>query len=634
MKESKLRSFLFSAAGVVLVLIAVVALNFLLGRARIRVDLTEDGLHTLSAGTREILGRIAQGDTDVTVNYYVSQKGNRLPPLEEAFSRQVDDLLSEFRASSGGRLKIKRLDPQPDSEVEDAAKLDGVEPQMNQQTGEPYYLGLSIILDPQKVAIPALSMQRDKLMEYDLARAISQVIQTNKPVVGIMTPLPAFGQPSNPMMMRMGQQGSEPWVLISELKRDFDVQTVPMETEEIDPKVKVLVLIHPKDISEKAQYAIDQFVLRGGKLVALLDSMCLADNRQPNQMGFNMGGGSSLPRLLKTWGIEFTTNQVVADPEFSREIDFGRGPQAQPAFLFLNKDAVSQGDALFAQTDNLLMPFGGSFKGTPAAGLKQEVLLSSSKNAQLVDPITAQLNGRKILDDLAPAGVQYALAIRLTGKFKTAFPEGKPAAEAKPDDEKKDEAKPAAAAGLKEGATENAVYLFGDADFLYDPYCVRIDRMFRVAVPFNGNLALAQNLVEQVSGDSSLIGARSRASVRRPFTVVQKKEAEASRRFQVEIARFQKDAEEAQNKIAEIQSKKEGNQKFILSPEAKAAYDNLLKKQTEANKNLRRVRKELRQEVESLQNGVKWGNIITMPVLVTLTGIGLAVARHKRTAAK
>jgi len=159
------------------------------------------------------------------------------------------------------------------------------------------------------------------------------------------------------MMARMGQQGSEPWIILSELKRDFDVQQVPMEAEEIDPKVQVLLLIHPKDISEKAQFAVDQFVLRGGRLVALLDPLCLADNRQPNQMGFNMGGGSSLPRLLKAWGVEFTTNQVVADPSFSREIDFGRGAQPAPAFLFLNKDAVSQNDALFcADRQTCLLP--------------------------------------------------------------------------------------------------------------------------------------------------------------------------------------------------------------------------------------------------------------------------------------
>jgi ABC-type uncharacterized transport system involved in gliding motility auxiliary subunit len=632
MKQSKFQALMFSAIGVVVAFVVVVLFNFVIGRAPIRLDLTENKLHSLSDGTREILSRVAKSDTPVVVNFYASQKGNRLPPMEEVYARQVEDLLGEFAGASKGMLRVKKFDPQPDSEEEDAAKLDGVEPQANPQTGEPYYLGLSITLDPQKVAVPALSVQRDRLLEYDLARAVSQVLQTTKPVVGVMTPLPVFGTPSNPMMMRMGQQGSDPWVFVNELKRDFDVQQVAMDVDAIDPKINVLILLHPKDISDKAQFALDQFVLRGGRLVAMLDALCLADNRNPNPMGFNMGGGSTLPKLLKSWGLEFDTAKVVADAQFSRELATapGRPPQPAPAFLFLTKDAVAEGDAVFGQSDNILLPFSGAFTGKPADGLKQEVLLHSSKDAQLVDGVTAQLNGRKVMDDFSATGVEYALAVRLSGKFKTAFPDGKPGDAAKEGDPK-DAAK---ADFLKESKADGIVYLFGDSDFVYDSFCVQIDRMFRVATPFNGNLALGQNLVEQIAGDSSLIGARSRASVRRPFTVVQQKQAEASKRYQKEIAQFQKEVDEASAKISEIQSKKEGNQKFILSPEAKIEYDNLKKKQTEANRHLRKVRKDLRQDVESLEFKSKVLNIVGMPAIVACTGIGLALARRRRTAAR
>ncbi len=633
MKQSKTQALLFSTLGVAIAFAVVVLLNFVFSRANVRVDLTEDGLHSLSPGTRQILARVGQGDTPVTVNFYASMKGNRLPPMEEAYARQVEDLLVQFASEASGRLVVKKFDPQPDSEEEEAAKIDGVEPQMNQQNGEPYYLGLSVNLDPQKAALPSLTVQRDRLLEYDLARAISQVLQTNKPVIGVMTPLPAFGAPMNPMMMRMGQQGSEPWVFIGELKRDFDVRQVAMDVESIDPAIKVLLVIHPKDISEKAQYALDQFVLRGGRLVAMLDSLCLADNRNPNPMGFNMGGGSSLPKLLKAWGVEFDTAKVAADARFSREIDFGRGAQPAPSFLFLNKDAVSQSDVVFGQTDNILFPFAGVFTGKASDGLKQEVLLHTSKDSQLVDGITSQMNGRKVLDDFSPSGVEYALAVRLSGKFKTAFPDGKPA-DSKPDakaDDKKDEPK---ADALKESKEDGIVYLIGDADFLYDPYCVRVDRMFRVAVPFNGNLSLGQNLVEQVAGDSSLIGARSRATVRRPFTVIQEKQADAAKKFQAEIARFQKEVDEAGQKISQIQSRKEGNQKLILSPEAKVEYENLVRKQADANRQLRKVRKDLRQEVEALEFRTKLLNIAGMALVVTGVGIGLAVVRIRKTAAR
>jgi len=366
--------------------------------------------------------------------------------------------------------------------------------------------------------------------------------------------------------------------------------------------------------------ALDQFILRGGKLIAFLDGLCLVDNRNPNPMGFQMGGGSSMPKLLKAWGFEFDTGKVVADAIFGNRQLSGPGgrPQVVPSFLFVTPEGINREDALTSQTDDVWLPFSGAFSGSPVAGLKQEVLIKSTTKAQLVDGMSAQFNGEKNLNELKPAGVNYTLAMRLTGTFKTAFPDGKPGDAAKPD-EKKDEKK---ADALKEGKKETVVYLFGDADMLADQFSVQIDRFFRIARPQNGNLALLQNLAEQASGDASLVGARSRASIRRPFTVVQKMEAEARERFQSEIQRLEKEQQDAQTKLSEIQIKKEGNTaKVILTPEQKQAIENLRKQQVQANKQLRTTQKNLRQGVESLQNKLKWVNIALMPLLVTATGM-------------
>jgi ABC-type uncharacterized transport system involved in gliding motility auxiliary subunit len=402
-----------------------------------------------------------------------------------------------------------------------------------------------------------------------------------------------------------------------------------MDLEVIDPEIEALLVVHPKNISEKAEYAIDQFILRGGRVVALLDALCLADNSNPNPMGLNMGGGSTFPNLLSAWGFSFDTGKVVADVQFAREINFGRGPQMAPAFLFLNRKAINEENALLAQTDNLLFPFAGAFEGKPVDGIEQEILIRSTTDSQLVEGMMAQVNSAKVMDEFSASGKEYVMGMRLSGTFKTAFPNGKPQGD--PSEEEPNVDVPE---HLAEGAGKGVVYLFGDADFIYDPYCVQIERMLRLAIPFNGNLAMAQNLVEEVAGDSNLIGARSRASLRRPFTVVQEKEADAQKRFQVEIARFQTEAEESQRRISELQSQQEGSQRFILSPEATAELQRLQEKQVEANKNLRRVRGELRRDVEALKTKVKWINIAAMPILVTLTGIGLALARRRRTGAK
>lgn len=631
MKNSKFQTLLYSTAGVALVFIAVVGANLIFSSVRARVDLTADRLHTLSDGTKAILAKL---DAPIQVRLYVSQGKDRMPSAIQPYVQRVEDLLAEFKAQSKGNLEIKKFDPEPDSETEDSAKLDGIEPiSLQQMSAEPFYLGLAVEYAPQKVAIPFLSPQREKLLEYDLARAITQVLSTNKPVIGVMSPLQVMGG-FNPMAMQMGRQPqqSEPWVFVNELKRDFDVQTVGMDLDRIDDNIKVLVVLHPKDITPKAEFAIDQFVLRGGKLVAFLDALCLADNRNPNPMGFNLGGGSTFPKLLKHWGYEFDTSKVVSDTDYMRQLQGRDGrPQLVPSFLFLNANAINKEDAVTGQLDDVWLPFAGAFTGKAADGLKADVLFHSSKNSQLTDGVTSQLNGGKVVDDFKPSGVEYSLGLRLTGKFKTAFPDGNPA------DTNSVAGSTNAPAGnfLKEATAEGAVYLVGDADLLSDQFSVRVDQMFRMAYPLNGNLTFMQNLIEQATGDANLITVRSRASLRRPFTVVQEMESKARIAYQAKIESLDKRLQDLQSKLNDFQIKKEGNTaKIILSPEQQQALKQVNEEQANTRKELRKERRNLRLEVESLENRLKWLNIAAMPFLVTATGIGLAVTRRKRTSAR
>ena len=624
MKQSKFQTLLFSSIGVVLVFVAIIGLNLIVSPVRARLDLTQEKLHTLSKGTKNILAKL---DSPLEIRFYFSRSDTRMPSMLKSYAATVEDMLEEFKTASHGNITIKKLDPEPDSEAEDAAKLDGVEPVSLGQFGpDPFYVGLAMSMDPQKVAIPFLSPEREKLLEYDISRAISQVMETNKPVIGVMSPLPIFGAPANPMMMRMGQQGgSEPWVFISELKHDFDVQQVGMDLDSIDDKIKVLLVLHPKDITDKAQYAIDQFIMRGGKVIGLLDPMCLADTRNPNPMGLNLGGGSSLPKLLAAWGLSFDISKVVADREFMRELSGRDGrPQVVPSLLFVNPKGINKDDAVTSQSDDLWFPFAGTFTGKPADGLQAEVLIKSTLDSQLVDGITSQYNGQKTLDEFSPSRTNYPIALRLHGKFKTAFPEGKPG-----------DTNHVGGEVLKETKSEGVVYLFGDADFLYDPWCAEMNPFFHVATPRNGNLALLQNLIEQAAGDANLIGARGRANVRRPFTVVKEMEAAARGRYQAKIDTLNKKVEQLQTKLSELQVKKEGNtSKIILSPEQRDALKKFQDEQINTKKELRRERRNLDVDVKSLENKVKWLNILLMPLLVAVAGIALAVTRINRTNAK
>src|SRR6185503_14846882 len=375
MKERKTETLLFSAIGVAVMLVIILAVNLIANTFKKRLDMTEDHLYTLSPGTRAILKKL---DSPVEIRFYYSKNESRAPPQLQNLARAADDLLTELEQAAKGKVRVKKLDPQPDSETEDIANLDGVEGQVL-QTGEKFYLGICVSMDPLKSTIPFLSPTRDKLLEYDIARAIGQVLSTNKPVIGVMTALPVFGQAMNPMMARMGQQGQDPWAFMIELKRDFEVKQLNFDVDKIDDEIKVLLVIHPKDLKDTAQYALDQFVMRGGKLVACLDSMCLADANKQNPMMPMPGGPSNLDKLLKAWGVTFETGKIVADMNLARKLPTRRNapPELMPVLLFLTDKSINKQDAVASQLDELLFAFPGHLPGTPVSGLKETTLLPS-----------------------------------------------------------------------------------------------------------------------------------------------------------------------------------------------------------------------------------------------------------------
>ncbi len=621
---------LYSTLGVAAVFGALVAANFIASRAPMRIDLTAEKAYTLSPGTKAILAKL---DTPVQIRFYCT-RNESMPPQLKHYAQNVEDLLNEYKQASKGQIEIKKLNPEPDSDAEDSAKLDGVEGQLL-QTGERLYLGLSVSMLDQKEAMPFLAPDRERLLEYDISRAVTRVANPKKPVVGILSPLPVSGDAMNPMMQMQGQQGAEPWAVYTELKRDFTVQNIPMTADKIPDEVKVLMVIQPRGITEATQYAIDQFVLRGGKLIAYIDPAAVLDRGGGAGMYGPPSSTATLDKLLPAWGVSFETSKTVADMNHVGMTNRGR----TPGVLVLNDDAMAKDDIVTAGANNLYMVFPGAFSGTPAAGLKESVLIKSSTNSQLIEPTSAAMSPDETIKHFRAADKEFPLAIRLTGKFKTAFPNGKPSSSSeKPDgkEEKKD-----AEAGLKESAQENTVLLIGDSDMLQDPICVqKVSNPFgggRMLLPVNGNLAFAQGAVEQLAGDENLIAVRGRATRERPFTVVKKMEADADAAYRSKIVELESSLTETRQKLGELQEHRSGEgsqQKFILSPEQQTELANFRKTEADVKRQLKDVRRTLRAETDALANRIKWFNIAGMPLLVAASGVGLAALKSKRTQAK
>jgi ABC-type uncharacterized transport system involved in gliding motility auxiliary subunit len=637
--KGKSDSLLYSVVGVIAVLIILVAINLLGGFLKFRSDFTENKLYTLSDGTKKILNKL---DTDVVVRFYFSKDNASVPVPLRTYAQEVQDLLDEYQQYGHGKIKVIKLDPKPDSDAEDSANLDGIEGQAVDLTDK-IYLGIAVSCLDAKTTIPSLSPDRETLLEYDLSRAISSVVNPKKAVIGVISALPVTGRESSPMMMQQREQPSQPWIFLNELKENYVVRDIPLTTDKIDADVSVLVLVHPQGITDDAQFAIDQFLLRGGKMVALLDPFSFVEAQTAGPYGGAAGYDSTLNKLLPAWGIDFSAKKMIADPTFATQVQRENDVQSDPTILSITSEGINKEDTLGAAISDLLMPFAGAFIGKPAEGLKEDVLIKSSTQAGLVDVSAMQAGADAIRKELKSANTAYPIAIRLSGKFKTAFPDGKPASKTSAQPSSSPTPQPAASASppskedyLKEGKSEGVVILVGDSDFAYDAIAGRAQQVLTqsVFVPSNGNLNFIQSSVEQLAGDSDLIGIRSRSSGNRPFVVVNKMEAAAEQKYQSKIDELEDNLNQTRQKLAALQTSKQSDQKTLLSPEQQAEIKKFQENEATANKELKQVRKNLRQEIDSLQTTVKWVDIAGMPVIVTLVGLTLALVKRRRRAAR
>ena len=610
----KYEALAYSAIGLVALFLILVAANYLVSFQPVKLDLTEGKVQTLSEGTKKLLRGL---ESPVKVKLYISRGEQAMPVQLRSFAQRVEDLVREFKSVAGNNLAIELYNPKPDSEDEDAAQLDGVEPQQL-FSGEQFYLGLTVSQIDRKQAIVAVSAQRERLLEYDLARAIARVATSERPGLGLMSALPILGERFNPMT----RQSSEPWVLAKELKRDFNVKQVPLTAESIDPEIKTLLVIHPRDLPETTEYALDQFVMRGGKLIAFVDPYAYFD-QQPSPMPGIGGGGtsSSLPALFKAWGLEMNPGKVLADVVFAS----GSGQRLTPTVLTLNRTAFNRDDVVTSQIETLLYAFGGAFEVKPAEGLKVTELVKSSPNSMLIDNIVSTVSGEAAMKGFQPDNKERPLALRLSGKFKTAFQGGKPKSDKK---DAKEEA------FLKETAGENSVILVADVDMLNDGAAVDIQEVFgrRIVVPSNGNLAFAQAMVEQFSSGDTLTSLRSRATTFRPLTVVRQMEAEAQKQYFGRLKALEDELQKTTAKLQDLQKARGAGAKSaqLMTPEQQLEIENFRKRVTETRRELKELRKNLRQDAEALVFWTKVANIALIPLLVVLLGLAVFFIKRRR----
>lgn len=610
-------------------LVLLIALNSLCSRVVVRWDLTEEKLFTLSPGTRNLLAHL---DRPVVLKYFTSTAAPEIPGPFKAFSRQVEDLLKEYVRASRGRITFEKYDPAPDSDAEEMANRYGIQGQPLGMMGPSLYLGVVAVSGAEQQMIPVIDPRTEEMLEYNLTRMIARVAHPQLPVIGVLSSLPVLGSAADEMAFMGGPRPTPqpPWLAFQRLKEDYQVRSIPPTATVIAPDVATLIVVHPKDLSQETLFAIDQFVLRGGRLLVFVDPLCITDeSASAGMQGMTMPRASSdLGPLFTAWGLTFDPTRVIADIDAGTTVR-GRDnrPEQSPLFLSLDPSRFAPGEIALASLDSLLLPFSGVFEIQPRDGLQSAVLLRSSANAQRVSALMAGFGSDTIRRDFKSEAQAFPLAVRLTGAFNTAFPEGRPTGG--------DTNTPAAAeAPLARTAPDKPglVVVVGDVDVLANAFCVREMNFLGTPVqqPFNDNLALFGNLVDQIAGGTDLIGIRSRGKSDRPFTRVLALARQAQEQHRAREQELEQKVQSLEQRLSELQARKDEHQRFLLSPEQEKAIANFRAQMLASQQELRQVRKNLREGIERLGLKIKIINLAGVPILVALVGLSVPLFRRLR----
>lgn len=655
----------FSSAGLVLlaalVLVSTLVVDGLFKGARL--DLTESNVYTLSEGSKKIVSELP---SQVDLFFYFSHDATRDALAWRNYAKQVQEMLEEFEMASNGNIKLHVIEPEPFSEEEDQAAEYGLEALNLTQGGDAVYFGLAAVrMDPeaakegeqkdgetkQKTAsrteiIPFFQPDRQGMVEYDVAKLIYQVGRPSKPKVALISDLEITG--GWDMMTR---QPKEAWTAYQQVQQLFDVTTLGNDVEHISKdEYSLLVLIHPKALPDSLLYAIDQYALQGGRVLAFVDPYAEQDRDMFGGEGGNRA--SDLNKLLSAWGIKFDTTKVVGDYKLAVPVNVSResAPVKHLAILQMSEANHASENMIVKQLESINMSSAGYLQQAEGAKTKLEPLLVSTDAAMPID--AEKLNGLTDPSVLArgfkPTGEKYVLAGLVSGEAASAFPAGAPVKETKdakkPEDGKADAAKKedkptadkaAPAHDHIKGGNIN-IMLVADTDVLSDRLWVQVQQFFgqKIAQPFADNGAFFVNSIDVLAGSPDLISVRSRGRFVRPFTVLQEMQREAEGNFHQIEEDLKARLEATEAKLNELQNKRDDKGAVMtLTPEQQETLLKFQEEKVSIRKQLREVQHQLNKDIKGLEMRVKIINIIAVPLLMTVLVIILALVRRRRTAA-
>ena len=613
-----------------LVAVLFVAVNILSETALdpVRLDLTEDRIFTLSDGTREVLAGI---DEPITLRYFYSRTFEEVSPLHASYGNRVRELLEHYVNIVPGKLRLEIRQPDPFSVDEDEAVAFGLQGIPLNRTGDLGYFGLAATNSTDDLElIPFFEPDREPYLEYDLTRLIFNLAIPKKKVIGFLGNLPIGSDPANQY---------RPWAIMEQLDQFFEVRVLTAADTVIDEDVDVLLIAHPWEPLEAMLYAIDQFVLRGGRALVLVDPHSeIMARRQSGPMGGPKN--SNLGKLFEAWGVEFSADRFVGDLGSSVKVSAPVGDRVVHsdylAWLGMGRQNFNDQDVITDRIRRVMMATSGYFVAKEGASTTMTPLINSTNQSMSISvaEVQGQPNPVRLLSNFKSENRQFTLAARIHGPVKTAFPDGPPkiSADDDKDEEKKKQAEALADRHIGESTKPVNLIVVGDTDFIADRFWSQVRDLFgqRITIPTANNIDFVINALDNLSGSNALIGLRSRGHSVRPFHRLNALQSAAELRYRRTEQGLREKMRETEAKLGEFQRTGDGEGKIILTEKQRTTIDSFRNELLGIRRQLRDVQHALRKDIDDLDTGLKLVNIWAMPAAISILALVLAVVRRRR----
>ena len=622
MSSAKRKQFAYGSLAVILFgfIAAVIAGNSLL--RGVKLDLTENRLYTLADGTKSLLRNLEE---PINLYYFFSSQSSEDVQTLRSYATRVEEMLVEFADAAGGNLRLQVIDPLPFSEDEDRAAQFGLtDLGLTALGGDSIYFGLAATnAIGDEAIIDVFDPEKESALEYDLARLIYSLSTPEKSVVGLLSGVPMTGG-FDPQTQQMQQ----PWIVGQQMRQLFDLRSLPTDLSSIDSDISLLWIVHPVALSDDTLYAIDQFLLKGGRALIFVDPLAEIATVAPDPTGLGAGTASNLERLFAAWGLEFDPGQVVGDDRYALRVNGPTGPVRHIGLLGLDAEAISQDEIISAGLANVNLGTAGALSVADGASITLQPLLESSTESALTPGLQYQFlsDPRALLDGFSPDGTAHVLAARIEGPLMSAFPDGPPG----------ETSSLLAPPGEHVASVESSsIVVVADVDILSDRLWVQRQRSIfggEVATAFANNGDFVANAIAYLAGSEDLIGIKSRETYYRPFDRVEEMQREADARFRETEQRLQAELAETEQRLGALQAEREDSGSLFITPEQEQEIDRFRAEQLRIRQELRTVQRELDSSIEGLGAWLKVINIVLFPLALAALAFTAYLLRRPRKA--